>query len=312
MLDLLPGITDRTIVVLELSSFQLELLRQSPHVAVVTNISPNHLDRHGTMERYIAAKRHIVQHQEPSDFVVLNAADAQAQVFADATPARVGWFGRGDVEDGATVQADRVGVRRSGRFAPVMPVADIPLLGRHNVENVLAALAVGSIFEVEPVDMAAAVRAFRPAPHRLQTVLQRDGVRYIDDSIATSPARSMVALEAIEAPTVLIAGGRDKNLPWEDFAHLAARRLKGLLLVGEAADTIERAVRSELSPTSRLHLNAVRRCASLEEAVEEAGRMAAAGDVVLLSPGCASYDMFRNFEERGDAFARSVEALCAV
>jgi UDP-N-acetylmuramoylalanine--D-glutamate ligase len=194
-----------------------------------------------------------------------------------------------------------------------MPVEQIPLLGRHNVENVLAALAATSLLDVSKQTMAAAVRSFRPAPHRLQTVAARQGIRYIDDSIATSPARASVALQALDAPILLIAGGRDKHLPWEDFARLVVRKARCLFLIGEAAPLIEDSVRRQLGHEDAvLRLEAIQRCSSLEEAVAAAGLTAVAGDVVLLSPGCTSYDMFSNFEERGDVFARAVEALHAV
>jgi UDP-N-acetylmuramoylalanine--D-glutamate ligase len=311
MLDLLDVIGPQTVVVLELSSFQLSLLRQSPHIAVVTNISPNHLDRHGTMADYVAAKRHIVEHQSPGDYAVLNVRDETAPEFARATPAQLRWFGSpaGSMSAGATTRAGQIGLVDGATFMAVMACADVPLLGRHNVENVLAALAATAVLEIEPEAMAAAVPTYRPAPHRLQPVGDRDGVLYIDDSIATSPARALVALEAIDAPILLIAGGRDKKLPWDEFAEMVVQKARALLLIGESAPIIERAVRARIGATSRLSENAILRCESLWEAVSSASRMAVPGEVVLLSPGCASYDMFRDFEERGTLFIRAVEAL---
>jgi UDP-N-acetylmuramoylalanine--D-glutamate ligase len=313
MLDLLPNIGSETLVVLELSSFQLDTLRRSPHVAVVTNISPNHLDRHGTMREYIDAKRHVVAHQRSRDFAVLNAGDAEVIRFSRETPADVRWFGMeipGD--DGATVRAGRVGLVEHGRFSSVLPVAEIPLVGRHNVENVLAAVAASALVGAEPTEMAKAIRSYRPPAHRLQLVAERGGVRFVDDSIATSPARAATALEALGAPVLLIAGGRDKNLPWDDLARLIARRARVLLLIGEATSLIEEAVRPYLSdPDSNLDPRAIERCSTLAEAVSRAAVQARPGEVVLLSPGCTSYDMFANFAERGDAFARAVEAVVA-
>lgn len=314
MLDLLPQIGPATLVVLELSSFQLSILRRSPHIAVVTNISPNHLDRHGTMEEYVAAKRHIVEHQSAGDYAVLNAGDPVVCSFAAATPAAVHWFGCGvDRRVGAGVCNGYAGLANGEGFHPVMPVDHIPLLGQHNVENVLAALAASVILEVSPEAMAAGVASFRPAPHRLQTVAARDGIRYVDDSIATSPARAIVALQALDAPILLIAGGRDKHLPWEDFARLVVQKARGLFLIGEAARLIDDAVRQQLHRSGgMLRPEAIRHYSSLQEAVAAASRAAVPGDVVLLSPGCTSYDMFSNFEERGAAFTHAVEALDAV
>ena len=311
MLDLLPNVSAETLVVVELSSFQLQLLRRSPWIAVVTNISPNHLDRHPTIADYVTAKRHIVEHQQPGDHAVLNAADCDAAAFARATPAEIHHFGLdGNFQRGATARQGQASLAREGELIPVLPVDDIPLLGRHNVENVLAALAATDLLKIAPEAMAEAVRTFRPAPHRLQTVRDRAGVRYIDDSIATSPARAIVALQALDAPVLLIAGGRDKQLPWEEFAALVGRKARAVFLIGEAAPVIERAVRPHLSH-GLLRADAVRHCSSLQEAVMAASRLAVPGDVVLLSPGCTSYDMFADFEERGMVFVRAVEALDA-
>ena len=311
MLDLLPRIGPSTTVVLELSSFQLSILRRSPHIAVVTNITPNHLDRHGGMAQYIAAKRQVVQHQIPGDFAVLNAHDGEVREFAEETPAEIRWFGYdlGRMR-GAAVLNGWVGLQAE-RFCPVIAVSDIPLLGCHNVENVLAALAVVNVLGVPCARIAAAVRIYRPAPHRLETIGVYDGVRYVDDSIATSPARTSVALRALDAPVLLIAGGRDKQLPWDEVARLITQRVCALFLIGEAAPTIEEAVRRYLTKRSLLCGEAILQCPSLGEAVAQARRLATAGDVVLLSPGCASYDMFTDFEERGRMFAQAVEALDA-
>lgn len=311
MLDLLPEIEPDTIVVLELSSFQLSILRASPHIAVVTNISPNHLDRHGTMAAYVDAKLNIVRYQCCDDFSVLNAEDPSACTFARATPATIEWFGTG-AGIGAEARDGTVGLVGQDGYESIMSIADIPLLGRHNIQNVLAACAATALAGVQAEAMAAGIRAFRPAPHRLETVGERGGVRFIDDSIATSPARASVALEAIDAPVILIAGGRDKCLPWDEFGDLVVDRVQSLFLVGEAADTIERVVRQTLARRSgRLTDDAVHRCTSLEAAVAEAVTVADPGSVVLLSPACASYDAFTDFEERGRAFARAVRALDA-
>jgi UDP-N-acetylmuramoylalanine--D-glutamate ligase len=311
MIDLLPSIGPETTVVLELSSFQLSLLRRSPHLAVVTNISPNHLDRHGTMQQYIDAKRHIVAHQTADDYAVLNSCDPERDTFARATAGRLRWFGERS-QDGARVSSCMVTLVSGKGARPVLPVHEIPLLGKHNVENVLAAVTAAAVIGIEPEVMASAIRGFRPAAHRLETVGRMRGVSYIDDSIATTPARAQVALDAVETPILLIAGGRDKRLPWDDFARTVARRVRVLLLIGEAADQIEQAVLAAMERSAGvLEQRNIKRCASLQEAVAEAGRLAEAGETVLLAPACTSYDMFSNFEERGRAFARAVEGLNA-
>ncbi|HLJ69013.1 MAG TPA: UDP-N-acetylmuramoyl-L-alanine--D-glutamate ligase [Chloroflexota bacterium] len=312
MLDALASLAPGGLAILELSSFQLELLRRSPHIAVVTNISPNHLDRHGTMERYVAAKRHILEHQGPDDWAVLNAGDSVVAGMATTSPGRVRWFGDDTARDGAAVQAGVLALRRGDRFEPVMPVNEIPLLGAHNVENVLAATTVCDLLGVDPATIASAVRSFRPPEHRLQTVGQRRGVTYVDDSIATSPTRAIVALRAIDQPVLLIAGGRDKNLPWEEFALVVAERVRALFLIGEAAPCIEEAVRGAIgSAGATLQEDHIHRCATLADSVRAASAEARPGDVVLLSPACTSYDMFNDFAERGSAFAHTVEELHA-
>ncbi|MGH2442222.1 MAG: UDP-N-acetylmuramoyl-L-alanine--D-glutamate ligase [Chloroflexota bacterium] len=313
MLDLLPSIRPETDVVLELSSFQLALMERSPHIAVVTNISPNHLDRHGTMAEYVQAKKSIVRYQASSDYVVLNRSDPESSSFAREAGARQCWFGIGPAIDrGAGMRGRDIGLWRDGDFTPVMQTGEVPLLGEHNRENLMAALAVAALLDVPARAMRSAVMSFRAPAHRLETVTVRDGIRYVDDSIATSPARASVALRAMDAPVILIAGGRDKNLPWEDFAGMAVRTVRVLLLIGEAAPKIENAMREVLSIASGLlKPQAIKRCASLETAVHEARSLAHPGDIVLLAPGCTSYDMFANFAERGNAFVRAVERLDA-
>jgi len=305
MLDLLPRLGPDSLAVLELSSFQLAILHRSPRLAVVTNISPNHLDRHGTMDEYVRAKKAIVVHQSPDDRAVLNADDEIAKSFALDTPAEIDLFSRKQRLSGGAWVGDGT-VLAAG--SEVMPVEDIPLLGEHNLENVLAALAATAALGIKPAAQRAAVRSFRPAPHRLQTVAVHNGVTYVNDSIATSPARAMVALRSLSAPIHLIAGGRDKNLPWDEFAALAVDRVQALYLIGEAASLIDEATRAALRTHSGTLLpENIHHCRSLEDAVDMARRRARPGDFVLLSPGCTSYDMFHDFAQRGDAFARAVE-----
>lgn len=310
MLDLLPRVRPGSTVVLELSSFQLQLLRRSPAIAVVTNISPNHLDRHGTVAEYIAAKLHIVAHQRPSDVAVLNGVDSVMPRFATATVAELRWFG-GDHQEGAFVVAGDIVVRRHGSTRSVLPIDAIPLIGAHNVENVLAACAVADVLGAPPAAVATAIRDYRPPPHRLEPVASRRAVRFVDDSIATTPARSMVALRALTEPVVMIAGGRDKHLPWDEWADLVVDRVRALVLIGEAAPLIEGAVRAALDRRNVPRGPDIHQVESLAAAVRCAASRAEPGDTVLLSPGCASYDMFTDYHERGVVFARAVEDLDA-
>lgn len=313
MLDLLPHINDHTLVVLELSSFQLTLLRQSPWCSVVTNISPNHLDRHITMDEYVAAKQHIAAYQNRGDSIVLNANDDLARLFAAASAAQPHWFGLShDHDNGSVCRDDQLGLIESGVFHAVIDVGDVPLLGRHNLENVLAATAVAGVLGIPGDQIAEAIRSFTPAKHRLQLVLEREGVRFVDDSIATSPARAAVALEAITGDVLLIAGGRDKHAPWDVLAALIVQRVRAVYLIGEAKETIAEALQKASCASGKVvQAGYVTFCPSLEDAVHRARSRAIPGDTILLSPACASYDMFADFEARGDAFARAAEADCA-
>ncbi|MGH2448289.1 MAG: UDP-N-acetylmuramoyl-L-alanine--D-glutamate ligase [Chloroflexota bacterium] len=313
MLRLLPDLRPSSIAVLELSSFQLSLLRQSPHVAVVTNISPNHLDRHETMDAYLEAKSHLVKHQSAGDTVIVNSEDPAVLALAGMSAAGQRSFGA-NAQWGATSRRAHLGLIEDGEFTPVIDAASVPLAGQHNQRNVLAAIATAAALGVEPVAMREGIRRYQPAPHRLETIAIRDGVRYVDDSIATTPDRAATAIVAQDRrPTLLIAGGRDKHLSWDDFARLAVERLRAIYLLGEAAPLIADAIETAHQEVrGTLDREMVRRVASLDEAVELARRDARPGDVVLLAPGCASYDMFTNFEERGHAFARAAEPSYAL
>jgi UDP-N-acetylmuramoylalanine--D-glutamate ligase len=283
-------------VVMELSSFQLEPLQVSPHIAVVTNVTPNHLDRHPTMEAYWAAKGQILAHQAPSDWAVLNADDAWTLRYRPR--ARVLRFSLEGVVEGAYLAGKQLMLLRE----PLLEVSEVPLRGRHNLANVLAACAAAHAAGIDRQAMQAAVRAFQGVPHRLQTVAERDGVRFVDDSIATAPERSIAALQAYDEPLVLVAGGRDKHLPMQVWAKLITRRVKHVVLLGEMSELVAQALR-EADPS----FTAVSRAESMDEAVAEAARVARSGDVVLLSPGGTSYDMYRDFEERGRDFARAAQ-----
>jgi UDP-N-acetylmuramoylalanine--D-glutamate ligase len=302
LLGKLEAMTERSWVVMELSSFQLEPLRQSPHVALITNVTPNHLDRHPSMEAYWAAKGQILAHQLPSDWAVLNTDDAWSLRYRPL--GRTLRFSLHGVVEGAYVaggQEERVMLLGE----PLLPTGEIPLRGRHNVANVLAAVAAAHTVDVPREAMVSAIRSFHGVAHRLQTVAQRGGVEYVDDSIATAPERSMAALRAYEhEPLVLIAGGRDKHLPMDDWARLIVTRVKHVVLLGEMSGLVAHAIRGA-DPAYR----AVSEATSMDEAVALAARVAHEGDVVLLSPGGTSYDMYLDFEERGRDFARAAGEL---
>jgi UDP-N-acetylmuramoylalanine--D-glutamate ligase len=283
---------------MELSSFQLEPLRVSPHISLITNVTPNHLDRHPSMDAYWAAKGQILAHQTPSDWAVLNADDAWSLRYRPKS--RVLRFSLEGVVEGAYLAGEQLMLLGD----PLLDANEVPLRGQHNLANVLAALAAAHAAGIQREPMRAAIRRFHGVAHRLQTVAERDGVSYVDDSIATAPERSIAALQAYNEPLVLIAGGRDKHLPMQAWASLIVKRVKHVVLLGEMSDLIEAAIR-HADP----NYSAFARASTMDEAVVQAGQAARSGDVVLLSPGGTSYDMYRDFEERGRDFARAVGEL---
>lgn len=303
LLERLDSIRAEDWVLLEMSSFQLETLPYSPHVGALLNVTPNHLDRHGDMESYRAAKINILNYQRPGDWAVLNADDPVTS--AVKPRGRAVWFSLEKAVEGSFPRDGWITVRRDGVSTRVCPAASVKLLGRHNLANVLAASAIGLAVGVPAEAMVGAIDGFRAVPHRLELVGELDGVRFYNDSIATAPERSVASLRSFDAPTVLIAGGRDKALPMGEWAREIRRRVKALVLMGESADAIARAVAEpgEGDPPR------IVRVAGMDEAVAHARRAASAGDVVLLAPGCTSFDMYRDFEERGNRFREAVAAL---
>lgn len=315
LLDDLDQITAADKVVMELSSFQLEISPISPQIAAVLNVTPNHLDRHRTLQAYAAAKANIFLHQCGDNVVILGADDLVAYSFAELAPAQVGYFSaRRMLVDGAFLLGKRLAV--SGLCSPPSGAArvicerdEIKLRGDHNVLNVLAACAVAGAAGVSPEAMREVIREFGGVPHRLELVAELDGVQWINDSIATAPERVIAALRSFEEPIILLAGGRDKNLPWMEMAGLAVERCKAVIAFGEhgpaIVEVINHARRGQLGGL----LSDVKIVNTLDEAVKLAWEISKAGDVVLLSPGCTSFDAYRDFAERGDHFRELVDNL---
>ena len=285
------------LAVVELSSFQLMTMDIRPRVAVVTNVAPNHLDWHRDMDEYVAAKRRIFAGQGSSDTLVLNADCATASGFAASARAETRLFSR---------RRDADACVRDGWLQlfgePVMPERELLLPGGHNVENCLAAMLAASPYAASGA-LRAATAKFRGVAHRIELVRELRGVRYYNDSIASSPTRAIAGLRSFSEPVILIAGGSDKNIPFDAFAEEVCRRVKRLFLTGDTAEKIRACV--EAQPTRP----PVTVTDSLAEAVMRVAGEAADGDVVLLSPACASFDRYRNFAERGDAFRALVDAL---
>jgi len=311
LLGLLDWITPETWVVLEMSHTQLETAGRSPHIACVLNVTPNHLDRY-TWEEYVGLKLRILQGQQRGDIAVLNLDDEVTCAFATETPARVVWFSSRGVPNGEAAAFVREGalIWRQGSVETKLLAGDeVPLRGAHNVENVLAAIAIACSAGLESDAVARAIREFQPVPHRLEFVGTVDGVSYYNDSIATTPERALAGLRSYQEPVVLLLGGREKHLPMEDLAQEAVERCRAVICFGEAAPLLDEAL-SYASGQSGRDLP-IERAETLGEAVEAARGHAQKGDVVLLSPACASYDAYANFEERGEDFRRMVRGLAA-
>lgn len=307
LLDL-PLIAPGDLVVLELSSFQLELMTISPRIAAILNITPNHLDRHGTMDAYAEAKARILDFQGERDTAILNRDDPGAWSLRPRVADRLLTFGLKDdgISEGAFVRQDQIYLRQDHALLPVCPVPVIRLRGEHNLQNVLAACAVAAAAGVEIPVMREAIETFQGVPHRLELVRTVRGADWYNDSIGTAPERAMAAIRAFDEPLVLLAGGRDKDLPWDEWARLVSERVDHLILFGEAAPKILAAVQAIGTSARPYSLDVV---PNLAKAVEAAGRRAEAGDVVLLSPGGTSFDEFVDFEARGRAFREQVEQL---
>jgi UDP-N-acetylmuramoylalanine--D-glutamate ligase len=306
LIDMVDQIGPQDAVVMELSSFQLQVLDQSPHVAAVLNLSPNHLDRHESMDDYVAAKSNIVRFQTEQDYLILNADQKLTRELSQICRGQTVLFSRQTrVDRGAFLEDGQVTVHWEGEEHRICEVSEIGLLGLHNVENVLAACAIASAAGASVRAMRSAVVSFQGVEHRLELVEEVAGVRYYDDSIATSPQRTIAALDSFKDPIVLLAGGREKHLPLDTLAERILQTVKALVLFGEAAPLLEQAVAEKEHGEPLLLF----RASDLAEAVQTAARIAQPGDVVLLSPACTSFDAYRDFAERGDHFKSLVRDL---
>lgn len=292
------------IVVMELSSFQLEIMTRSPRVAAILNITPNHLDRHLTMDAYTTAKAHILDNQQTGDIAVLGSDNAGAWGLADSVRGDLFTFGLGKPpvgQAGCFLDGDEIALWDGDSIQALFPFDLIRLRGEHNLYNVLAAGAIAYATDFPVEAMVAGVTNFDGVPHRLEFVRSWCGADWYNDSIASAPERVMADIRAFDEPLVVLLGGRDKDLPWHDLAALLRERVEHVIVFGEAAGLIEQAIGSQK--------NLVVRCENLKQAVQSAAELAEPGDVVLLSPGGTSFDAFRDFAERGEQFRLWVNEL---
>lgn len=307
LLDKIGVIAPEDKVILELSSFQLHTMSQSPQLAVITNIAPNHLDIHKSMEEYIEAKENLFLNQTTKNKFVTNFDNEITRNVAEKAVAETLFFSRHEVvTNGVYLKEDKIMANMNGKEEFVLQTSDIRLPGVHNVENYMAAItAVWGMVDIDVIRHVAIT--FGGVTHRLEFVRELNHVKYYNDSIASSPTRTRAGLYSFDQKVILIAGGYDKHIPFKDFGNDVVERVKHLILIGQTADAIWGAVENaEGYKSSNLKVD---RCESLHDAVRQAKERAEDGDVVLLSPACASFDMFKNFEERGILFKQLVMEL---
>jgi len=290
-----------SVAVAELSSFQLELIEKfRPNIGALLNLTPDHLDRHKTMEAYAKAKARIFENQTELDAAILNADDEASAKYAPKKP-QVFWFSRQkQVAQGACVHSEEIVVAHHGKEDRVMKVAEIPLPGAHNLENVLAAVIIARLAGVDAGTIAKAVKSFAGVEHRLEFVTEIGGVKYYNDSKATNVDATLKALEAFPGRILIVLGGKDKGSDYTVLQKPLREKAILALLIGAAADKIEKQIAGSV---------AIERAGTIERAVEAASLAAQAGDVVLLAPACASFDQFQNYEERGKVFKELVRGL---
>jgi len=293
--------TRDTAIVLEVSSFQLETIRGfRPKIAVVLNITPDHLDRHRTFQAYVDAKARVFENQQEGDFAVLNADDPTSVELRSRTRAERFWFSRKrEVELGAFVENGQIVFRREG-VREIMPVAEVPLKGAHNIENVLAAISAAALMGCAAERIRTAVREFQAVEHRLEFVATIRGVDYYNDSKATNVDATIKALESFPANIHLILGGKDKGSDYTVLNDLVRKRVKAVYTIGAAAEKIQSHIQGATN---------IIRAGTMEAAVKQAAHSANPGDVVLLAPACASFDQFNNYEHRGKVFKELVLAM---
>lgn len=290
-----------TVIVLEISSFQLETIQSfRPKVAVVLNVTPDHLDRHRTFEIYAAAKTRIFENQQSEDCAVLNADDSTCVAMSKKTRAQIYWFSRqNEVERGAWVRDENIVFRDGSGQREIMQVSEIPLKGAHNLENVLAAVCASVLMGCSAEKIRQAVHGFKAVEHRLEFVASIGGVDYYNDSKATNVDATIKALESFPSNIHLIVGGKDKGSDYTVLNDLLRQRVKRVYTIGAAAGKIE----SQIKGAEVVHAE------TLENAIRQAHSSAQAGDVVLLAPACASFDQFKSYEHRGRVFKDAVQAM---
>ena len=302
--SMVQGTTEETVTVAEISSFQLETIHGfRPHVSAILNITPDHLNRHHTMENYIKAKEDITKNQTADDFCVLNYEDEVLRNFAEKCPAKVIFFSsRRVLDEGFYLDGEEIMYAHDNKTDRVINVNDLNLLGRHNYENVMAACAMSVSIGVPMDKIVEVLKTFKAVEHRIEYVTEKRGVRFYNDSKGTNPDAAIQGIRAMNRPTLLIGGGYDKQSEYDEWIEAFDGKVKELVLIGQTADKIEACAKKH-------GFNNVVKKETFEDAITYCYDHAVSGDAVLLSPACASWGMFPNYEERGRIFKEIVNGL---
>lgn len=309
LLSRIDEINETDKVVLELSSFQLHTMTTSPDIAVITNVSPNHLDVHKSMEEYVDAKKNIFRFQTEKNKLILNYNNDITRSMADEAKSKVVFFSRlNELDEGSFLKNDTLVYKERNEVKSLVKASDIFIRGAHNVENYLAASAA-VIDYVKPETIHDVAVEFKGVPHRMEFVREVNGVSFYNDAIGTSPARTIAGLKSFDEKVILIAGGYDKKISYDEMGEVLAEKVKTLVLTGPTAAKISEALDKEIRRTGNDVEVDVIMCTTFEEAVEKAYKSAKPGDKVVLSPASASFDMFKNFEEKGNRFKQLVNEI---
>lgn len=303
LIDKVEEMSEDDKVIVELSSFQLHTFKKSPNVSIITNVAPNHLDYHTDMDEYIDAKRNIFRHQSSKDLLILNYDNQITKELAQQAKGKVSFFSRiSDIDQGLMLKDNAIIKRQNGIDSVIINASDIALPGVHNIENYLAAIAATNEYaSIENIKKVA--NTFKGVEHRIEPVRELNDVKFYNDSVASSPSRTTATLNSFKQKVILIAGGYDKKIPYDGLGKTIIDKCKSAFLIGKTADKIEKDIRNFDSSF------AIQRCNSLEEAISKAYESSEKGDVIILSPASASFDMFKSFEERGKLFKQIVNNL---
>lgn len=304
-LDFLDKVTEDSVVILELSSFQLMDLEKSPHIAVVLGTTSEHMDWHKNTKEYIGAKKNMLKYQTEDDFVIIGKDSLSAKEIGDSSTAKKYYISTNEtVERGAYLEKDEIILITDSR-TPIADVNDVQLLGRHNLQNILAAVVVAKLFEIQPDSISKTITTFKGLSHRLEFVKEVGGIKYFDDSASTNVETAIAAINSFENPKILILGGASKN---SDFSllgqEIARKEVKAVILIGAEANKIQKSIEK----TGEFLGEIVTGLKKMDEVVKKTQQLASSGDIVLLTPACASFDMFKNYQDRGDKFKQVVNS----